>query len=87
MIATRLTLAADAILATVRRNANLNYIQLEDDLARGDINGWLRLAAIRACNFSEWSGAMQMAIDALRADGARAEHDAADADAMKYAAP
>ncbi len=61
----KIELAADAILRAVRRNAKLTAECLKDELQRCAIDGWLHLAAVRACNTSQWSGAMERVIKQL----------------------
>lgn len=58
----KIELAADAILAAAKRNKNITIASLTDELQRGDIDGWLMLAAVRACNLSQWSAAMDLVI-------------------------
>ncbi len=54
-------LAAEAIFAAAQKNPHITPETLRDELARGDISGWLKLAAVRACTLSEWSQAMSIA--------------------------
>lgn len=61
----KIELATDAILAAARRNPAITGACLLDELERGDIAGWLHLAAVRACNMAQWSAAMQRAADAM----------------------
>jgi hypothetical protein len=54
-------LAAEAILAAAQKNPHITPETLRDELARGEIAGWLKLAAVRACTLSQWSAAMSIA--------------------------
>lgn len=54
-------LAAEAILAAAQKNPHITPETLRDELARGDVAGWLKLAAVRACNLAQWSAAMHLA--------------------------
>jgi hypothetical protein len=53
--------AAAAILRAAKKNPMITAAGLRDELAAGDIGGWLGLPEIAACNFSDWSAAMGLA--------------------------
>lgn len=53
--------AAAAILRAAKANPNITAAGLRDELAAGDIGGWLSLPEIAVCNFSDWSAAMSLA--------------------------
>lgn len=61
--------ARNAITRAALKNPLISSAQLEEELSRGAIGGWLSLPAVRACTLSEWSAAMTEAIASLRAVG------------------
>ena len=77
------TKVADAIMSAARRNPNITSAGLRDEVARGDISGWMSLDAVRNSNFSEWSGGMEKAA----ADLQRLEEQKARAIARRAGAP
>jgi hypothetical protein len=64
---TSIALGAAAITRAARANPNITAQSLEDELERGDIDGWTAIVARHNLTFSEWSGAMERAIEILNA--------------------
>lgn len=62
---TPVDLAAAAIVRAARTNPNITVDGLQDELERGDIDGWMPVVRRWKLNFSQWSGAMERAIDIL----------------------
>jgi hypothetical protein len=51
-----------AIIRAAKANPNITVASLQDELERGDIGGWMKIAQLWDMNFSQWSGAMERAI-------------------------
>lgn len=60
-----LDIHAAAIIRAAKSNPNITTASLQDDLERGDIYGWLSIVQRHRMTFSQWSGAMERAINAL----------------------
>ena len=60
-------LASCAIVRAARSNACITAAGLQDELERGDIDGWSAIVRRYHLNFSQWSGAMERAIAVLEA--------------------
>lgn len=58
-------LASCAIVRAARENAYITVAGLQDELERGDIDGWSHIVRRWNLNFSQWSGAMERAIEIL----------------------
>ena len=54
-----------AIIRAAKANPNITVASLQDELERGDIGGWLKIAERWNMTFSQWSGAMERAIDVM----------------------
>ena len=50
--------ATAAIMRAAQQNKFITSAGLREEAVNGQIDGWLNLAAIRACTFSEWTEAM-----------------------------
>lgn len=50
--------ATAAILKAAAKNKFITSESLRTEAIEGSIDGWMNLAAVRACNFSEWTAAM-----------------------------
>lgn len=61
----KIDLSAASIVRTARANKYITVAGLQDELERGDIEGWDKVVQRYALTFSEWSGAMQRAIAIL----------------------
>ena len=57
-----LDIHAAAIIRAAKTNPNNTAASLQDDLERGDIGGWMKIAQRWNMTFSQWSGAMERAI-------------------------
>ncbi len=57
-----LDIHAVAIIRAAKANPNITAASLQDDLERGDIGGWMKIAQRWGMTFSQWSGAMERAI-------------------------
>lgn len=64
---TPVSLAAAAIVRAARANPAITPEGLQDELERGAIDGWSDIVRRWNLNFSQWSGAMERAIDILQA--------------------
>lgn len=64
---TNTMLASCAIVRAARSNPHITTAGLQDELERGDIDGWSTIVRRYHLNFSQWSGAMERAIAALEA--------------------
>lgn len=62
---TPVALAAAAIVRAARKNPYITVASLQDELERGDIDGWMPVVCRWNLNFSQWSGAMERAIATL----------------------
>ena len=62
---TPVDLAAAAIVRAARENPAITVDGLQDELERGDIGGWEQVVRRWNLNFSQWSGAMERAIEIL----------------------
>jgi len=60
-------LASCAIVRAARSNPAITVASLQDELERGDIDGWSDIVRRWNLNFSQWSGAMERAIAVLAA--------------------
>lgn len=58
-------LASCAIVRVARSNPAITVVGLQDELERGDIDGWSDIVRRWNLNFSQWSGAMERAITML----------------------
>lgn len=58
-------LASCAIVRTARENPHITVAGLQDELERGAIDGWMQIVRRWNLNFSQWSGAMERAIEVL----------------------
>ena len=60
-------LACAAIVRVSRDNPAqvLDSAWLQDELERGEIDGWYKIVSRYNLNFSQWSGAMERAIKVL----------------------
>lgn len=58
-------LASCAIVRAARSNPNITVSGLQDELERGDIDGWDAIVRRYRLTFGEWSGAMERAIAVL----------------------
>ena len=63
---TNVDLAAAAIVRAARANPCITAAGLQDELERGDIDGWMPVVRRWNLTFAQWSGAMERAIDALQ---------------------
>lgn len=61
-----LDIHAAAIIRAAKANPNITAASLQDELERGDINGWMAIVQRHRMTFAKWSGAMQRAINALQ---------------------
>ena len=50
--------ATASIARAARHNKFITSVGLREEAVNGQIEGWLNLAAVRACTFSEWTEAM-----------------------------
>lgn len=57
--------AATAIVKAAQINPFITVSGLQDELARGDIGGWMTIVRRYSLTFSDWSGAMERAIRML----------------------
>lgn len=71
MTTNRTTLAAAAIIRAARNNPHITAAGLQDELERGDIGGWMKIASRYSLTIGEWSGAMQIAISRIEAETLR----------------
>lgn len=62
-------LASCAILRVARENPFITVRSLQNELERGDIEGWSVIVRRYGLTFSEWSGAMERAISVLQTIG------------------
>lgn len=58
-------LASCAIVRAARENPHITVAGLQDELERGAIDGWMQIVRRWNLNFSQWSGAMERAIEVL----------------------
>lgn len=63
-------LASCAIVRTARGNKFITVAGLQDELERGDIDPWSHIVNRYSLNFSQWSGAMERAIEVLSREAA-----------------
>jgi hypothetical protein len=56
---------AAAIIRAAKANPNITAASLEDELERGDINGWMAIVQRHGMTFNQWSAAMERAIKVL----------------------
>lgn len=61
-------LASAAIARAARSNPNITVAGLQDELKRGAIDGWMEIVQLYKLTFSQWSCAMEIAIDYLECD-------------------
>jgi hypothetical protein len=64
-VLTPVVLASAAIVRAARANPHITVAGLQDELERGDIDGWMPVVRRWNLNFSQWSGAMERAIEVL----------------------
>lgn len=57
--------ATDILRVAQNPTNNLTAASLQDELERGDIDGWEKIVYRHKLNFSQWSGAMEKAIAIL----------------------
>jgi len=62
---TPVVVASAAIVRAARENPFITVAGLQDELERGDIDGWMHIVRRWNLNFSQWSGAMERAIAIL----------------------
>lgn len=60
-----LDIYAAAIIRAAKANPNITAASLQDELERGDINGWMAIVQRYRMTFAQWSGAMQSAINVI----------------------
>lgn len=65
VVLTPAVLASAAILRAAERNQCITAASLQDELERGDIDGWMPVVRRWNLTFSQWSAAMQLAIGKL----------------------
>lgn len=58
-------LASCAIVRTAKENPAITVAGLQDELERGDIDGWMTIVKRYKLTFSGWAGAMERAIEVL----------------------
>jgi len=62
---TPVVIASAAIVRAAKANPCITVAGLQDELERGAIDGWMHIVRRWNLNFSQWSGAMQRAIEIL----------------------
>lgn len=62
---TPVVLASAAIVRAARENPHITVAGLQDELERGDIDGWSDIVLRWRLTFSDWSAAMERAIQTL----------------------
>lgn len=56
-----------AIIAATRANEHITAASLDNELATGDIGGWLYLPEVQKCSLWEWAAAMTEAVKTIKA--------------------
>ena len=54
-----------AIIRAAQANPSITVTSLQDDLERGDMGSWMKIAQLWDMDFTQWSEAMDSAIAAL----------------------
>lgn len=62
---TPVVMASAAIVRAAKANPCITVAGLQDELERGDIDGWTHIVRRWNLTFSQWSGAMERAIEIL----------------------
>ena len=62
---TPIDLAAAAIIRAAKSNPNITASGLQDEMERGDIDGWMTIVNRYNLSFDRWTAAMEKAIAML----------------------
>ena len=62
---TSVDLAAAAIIRAAKANPNITVSGLQDEMERGDIDGWMTIVNRHNLSFAGWTAAMEIAIARL----------------------